>query len=284
MTWDGGLLAPAQSAVVRGWLGAPTLIEDHSWGLVDTVVLHVRASDGSDVIVKAGGRDNHHIRREIRAHARWTAPLVALGRTGRMRHASDEANALVLDRLPGVLVEGAASEHDVALHVQAGAVLRALHDQERHVDDADECHVTAKARAWLDREHRIAPALEKTVRRLLEGYRPRAVEVVPTHGDYHPRNWLDDGGELRVIDFGRFDLRPAATDLCRLATGQWRRDTRLERAFLEAYGEDPRDGDVWRMDLLREAVSTAVWAYLVGDRAFEQEGHRMLDEAVGLFR
>lgn len=32
--------------------------------------------------------------------------------------------------------------------------------------------------------------------------------------------------------------------------------------------------------LLREAVSTAAWAYQVGDEAFEKQGHRMLAETL----
>lgn len=36
--------------------------------------------------------------------------------------------------------------------------------------------------------------------------------------------------------------------------------------------------------LVREAVGTAVWAREVGDHAFEQQGHRMLAEALDLYR
>jgi hypothetical protein len=61
---------------------------------------------------------------------------------------------------------------------------------------------------------------------------------------------------------------------------QWQQDPDLEAAFLARYGEDPRHPNVWRMDLLREAVGTAVWAYRIGDEAFENQGHRMLQQAL----
>ena len=34
------------------------------------------------------------------------------------------------------------------------------------------------------------------------------------------------------------------------------------------------------VDVLREAVGTAVWAYQVGDEPFEKQGHRMLQDAL----
>ena len=113
--------------------------------------------------------------------------------------------------------------------------------------------------------------------------RPQPATVVPTHGDWQPRNWLVHRGEIRAIDFGRFDFRPAATDLCRLAVQQWRGRPELEQAFLDGYGADPRSAPSWRIDLLQEAVGTAVWAFQVGDAAFEDQGHRMLREALQLF-
>lgn len=94
--------------------------------------------------------------------------------------------------------------------------------------------------AWLDKEHCIAPAVESLVRQILAAYRPKPIMIVPTHGDWQPRNWLIDEGNIRVIDFGRFDRRPPATDLCRLAAQQWKEAPELEAAFLDGYGSDPR--------------------------------------------
>lgn len=99
---------------------------------------------------------------------------------------------------------------------------------------------------------------------------------MPTHGDWTPRNWLVDGGRIGVIDFGRTDLRPAQTDLARLAARQFRADTSLEEAFFAGYGGDPRAPDSWLRLRIREAVGTAAWAFKVGDEAFEEHGHRMI--------
>lgn len=100
--------------------------------------------------------------------------------------------------------------------------------------------------------------------------------VVVTHGDWQPRNWIIDDGVVRVIDFGRTDVRPADEDFGRLARQDFARDPALETAFWDGYGPDPREPGQWRRHLIAEAVGTAVWAFGVGDEAFEHLGHRTL--------
>lgn len=281
-SWDEALLSEKQSEYVFSCLTEPVLLRDLSWDFVTTKVLHVRA-DGQDFIVKAAPLENHHIRREITAHETATGVLVRRDRTGQLVGADRGANLLIITYQPGALVEGTHHEFDPGVHAQAGSVLRAFHDQSARVSDEYEVYSTNKSIAWLDKEHRISPPVETEVRRILAAYRPRPVVIVPTHGDWQPRNWLIEKGRMRVIDFGRFDFRPAATDLCRLATQQWKQDPALEDAFLDGYMADPRDEEVWSVDLLREAVATAVWAFQMGDSEFEAQGHRLLEEAIARF-
>ena len=111
----------------------------------------------------------------------------------------------------------------------------------------------------------------------IEDWSGGPADLVPTHGDWQPRNWLVDDGTVRVIDFGRADLRPRQEDFLRLARQDFARDSRLEQAFLDGYGDDPREPAAWRRAQVAEAVATAVWSYGVGDTAFEQSGHRQLE-------
>lgn len=281
-SWDLALLDAPQREFVQSHVGIPELIEDFSWGLVDTQVLHVRAR-GEDLIVKAASPSNHHIHQEINAHESVTGPLVALGLTSRLIAASRSLNILIATYQEGVLVEGTDAELNADIHRQAGTALRVLHEQAVRIDDEYEHRAVARAFAWLSREHRMEPAAVAQAQEVLDSYDPAPIEVVPTHGDWHPRNWLVDGSRLRVIDFGRFDWRPAATDLGRLAAQQWREDPALEGALIDGYGSDPRDEQVWKIDQLREAIATAGWAYSVGAEAFEAQGHRMLREALARF-
>ncbi len=129
--------------------------------------------------------------------------------------------------------------------------------------------------------HRILPERERHLRELIAAWPTPPVRLVPTHGDWQPRNWLTDGTVVRVIDFGRAALRPASTDLNRIAAQDFPGNPELERAFLDGYGSDPREPQSWQREQIRQAIGTACWAHRVGDREFEEQGHRMLDAALG---
>jgi thiamine kinase-like enzyme len=118
------------------------------------------------------------------------------------------------------------------------------------------------------------------LRSLLEPAPAGVVDLVPTHGDWQPRNWIIEDGILRAIDFGRFAFRPAASDFARLAAQEWRDSPACESAFFEGYGADPREPTSWRLLRAAEAVGTAAWAYHVGDELFEAQGHRMIAEVL----
>jgi len=254
-----------------------------SWNLVDTAVLDMETGRGR-VVVKAGGPGNHHIGRETTAFLTFTDCLARSGRAARLLHHDRGANLLVLEHLDGSLVEGDNAEFAPETYRQAGMIARTFHDQSHRVDPEWDAGAVTKSIGWLDKPHRIASGTVADLRAILVGYRPHPVTVVPTHGDWQPRNWLiDDEGTVKVIDFGRFAWRPAVSDFCRLAAQQWREDRRLEEAFFAGYGGDPRVPDQWRMFAIHEAIGTAAWAYQVGDEPFEQQGHRMIAEALELF-
>lgn len=208
--WGRAGLTPAQQTFVRSVLPDVELVADHSWGLLDTVVLHVR-SGGRDLVVKACGPQNTHFPRELTAHRGWTDVLVARGDAGALVAADEDTRVLVLDRVPGRLALGTPDEHDPAVHRQAGALLRRLHDQTARTDPTYAEQEQAKTTAQLDRRHRIPAERVEAVRAVLARFRPTPVTVVPTHGDWQPRNWVVDDGRLRAIDLGRFAFRPRRT-------------------------------------------------------------------------
>lgn len=56
----------------------------------------------------------------------------------------------------------------------------------------------------MDRAHGLLPETQLTsLARELDNLDPGVVQLVATHGDYQPRNWLQDNGQVKVIDFGR---------------------------------------------------------------------------------
>ncbi|MDR2997045.1 MAG: aminoglycoside phosphotransferase family protein [Microbacterium sp.] len=275
-------LDAAQRDWVEDLLPDADVVQDMSWNLVDTTVLHVRAG-GRDFVVKAAGPDDTHLPREISAHPAYVAPLAATEQAARLLDANAAARIILLEYLPGTLVLGTDAEQRPDTYRQAGELLSRLHRLEARTDAGYEARATARALHWLEQPNRVDAAIAERARSILSSAPAPPVDLVPTHGDWHPRNWLDDHGTVRAIDFGRFAFRPASTDFVRLAAQQWRENPRLEAAFFEGYGSDPRDPDRWHLDALREAVGTACWAYKVGDVPFEKQGHRMLAEALAAF-
>lgn len=268
-----------QRALLADWLPGARVVRDHSWGLVARTVLEIE-HDGATYVVKAGGPDDHHMTRELRAHRDWLSPWTSRGRAPALVHHDDEALLVVTRFLPGQLVEGSPAAEEPNVHRQAGTLLALLHDQPGAVDETYEARENRKMIGWLDREHQLEPDVEQRLRDEITAWPEPPATLVPTHGDWQPRNWLYHDGVVSVIDFGRAELRPAYTDLARLAAQDFRRDPGLERAFLDGYGADPREPAAWHRQQVREAIGTAVWAHLVGDERFEAQGHRMIAEAL----
>lgn len=272
-------LSPRQRALLAEWLPGATIERDHSWGQVQTTVLEM-THGGSRFIVKAGGDNDHHIERELRAHWNWLQPWTSIGRAPALEHGDALARLLVTRYLPGRLVLGSADAGAPATYRQAGRLLALLHAQTAITSNDYERRENHKSLTWLSGPHRITPSAAERLRAEVASWPVPPAVLVPTHGDWQPRNWIVHDGVVSVIDFGRAALRPALTDFARLAAQEFRRDPGLEAAFLDGYGADPRERDAWHRTRVREAIATAAWSYQVGDERFEAQGHRMIAEAL----
>lgn len=268
-------LRPEQRDLLAHWVPDATVVADLSWGLVDTTVLELLSGQGH-LIVKAGGAADGHIARELRAHREWLGPWVRTRHAPQLLYGDEAAKLLVTRHLPGSLVEGDDAQDDPETYRQAGSLLAAFHGQFSVVNDSWNVRFRARVERHLALPHRIGADLAQCALTEVSNWPDGAARVVPTHGDWQPRNWLIDDGVVRIIDFGRADLRPPIEDFVRLARQDFARDPALEAAFIEGYGSDPRERATWRRALLGEAVGTAVWAYGVGDEEFERFGQQLL--------
>lgn len=278
----------------RRWLtsvlGHHEIVEDLSWPGSPSSVWSVADSSNRSFVVKvSAGAMKHHIAREIDAHETVVPSLAATEDAQPFVAASRDLGMLVVGRLPGELVAETDAATDPRTHHDAGALLVRIHGAERPVPETNwrtdhryEAVQNEQIRRWLAATHRIPLDRQRAVEAVLDRQEHRPVTVVPTHGDWQPRNWLIDArsGRVRVIDFGRFAWRPAQTDLVRCWSNEWRDRPELEAAHLDGYGGDPRD-DTWPLECLRQAVSTAAWAHQMGDEAFEQHGLDMIDRVLG---
>ena len=287
-------LTPRQRGLLGRWFGDWTVEEDLSWGVQGITVLRIGTPDGP-AVVKAS-ETSHHIQREARAHRQMTAPLLARTppRTPRLLHADTAAGILACTWLPGRLVEGGPHERRPELFRQAGELLALLHAPREETQGYDAA-VLNKIGDFLERARGLAPADQlDAVAGLARAHVQEPRVLVATHGDYQPRNWIEDGssddlawnngtGLLHVIDWGRAGYRPWVTDLVRLEhswfadDGGDRDGGALRAAFYAGYGRDPREEPgAWRLDNMLQSLGTIVWAHDVGDAAFEEEGRRML--------
>lgn len=280
MTAELEALTPVQRERLAQWLPGAAVLRNCSWGLVETTVLEVTTNDGR-YIVKAAGATDHHLARELLAHRDWLHPWTSTGRAPTLAHADLDARILVTRYLPGDLVLGTPSADEPDTYRQAGELLALLHHQAQLSDTNHEAVEIRKSLARLDQPHRIEHRVEHRLRREIACWPTPPATLVPTHGDWQPRNWLIHRGQVGVIDFGRAAMRPAMSDLARLSVQQFRDRPDLESAFLEGYGTDPREPEAWHRHLVREAIGTAVWAHQVGDETFENQGHAMIADVLG---
>lgn len=270
-------ISSLQRRILNDWFPGAVVERDYSWGLTETRVLQVRSAN-SRYIFKAAPPGDKHLSRELRAHQEWLSPWLELGRVPRLVHADPEASVLATEFVPGHLVLDSSVADFPGAFRQAGALLRLLHRQLHVLDHDYESRANESMRRWLDGPHRIPAEAVRELGQMLESWPTPPVLLVPTHGDWQPRNWLWNEGKLVPIDFGRASLWPAMTDFARLEVQDFRRNPVLEAAFLDGYGVDPRASKAWFRTRVREAVGTAAWAYVHHDEAFEQQGHAMIAE------
>ena len=272
-------LTARQRELLAIWLPQATIVKDHSWGLVGTTVLEL-LQDNSRYIAKAGDAADGNLVRELQAHRAWLKPWTVQQRAPELVQGDEDAKLIITRYLPGELVEGTSHERSPETYRQAGELLAQLHRQLAIDDDGFEAENNQRALAWLDKPHRIPAVIANHLRARVRSWPTPTSRLVPTHGDWQPRNWLIHEGTVSVIDFGRAALRPSYTDFGRLAAQQFRTDPVLEAAFFDGYGGDPRDPDSWQRQRIREAIGTAAWAHQVGADDFEQQGLRMITEAL----
>ncbi|WP_432935425.1 phosphotransferase [Kribbella sp. CA-253562] len=272
-------LTARQRELLDQWLPEARIVRDLSWGLVGTTVL-LLDHQGQRFVAKAGDEKDTHLARELQAHRDWLEPWTSINRAPELVHGDTDAKLLVTRYLPGELVEGTDHERRPETYRQAGHLLALLHEQFAIEDQDYEANEQVKSLDWLAKPHRIPPATVQKLRAEVESWPTPPSMLVPTHGDWQPRNWLIHEGTVSAIDFGRAGLRPVWMDFGRLAAQQFRLDPALEAAFLDGYGGDPRDPTAWHRLYVRDAISTTVWAYQVGAEAYEQQGHRMIAEVL----
>lgn len=75
-------------------------------------------------------------------------------------------------------------------------------------------------------------------------------------------------------------MRPAMSDLARLAVQEFRDRPEFESAFFAGLRERPAGGPGVAPAVSARAIGTVVWAHQVGDEPFEAQVHTMIADAL----
>ena len=268
------VLTSQQTRLLESWLGPWESVEDYSWPLQDTLVLHVRGQDG-DHIIKAS-QTSHHIAREIEAYLKVlsgiTAPIPWL------QHADPDVGVLVTSFLPGEPILHSPGEWSPDVYQQAGKILAQIQvphgKSSRYLDEL----LSSVEMLIVDASGLIRPSQIEALVNELGRFQCDPIQLHFTHGDYQPRNWLTHDGMLSVIDFGRGAQRSWVSDLVRLQNQQFLGHPELAEAFMDGLGRTlaTEDLEILRLETLRESVGTVVWAHRIGDKEFEDHGRQMI--------
>ncbi|AOS62084.1 protein kinase family protein [Actinoalloteichus hymeniacidonis] len=264
-------------------LGPCEILGDRSMPHGEALVLELAARDGALWIAKTS-RQAVHYEREKAALRDW-APTLG-DRAPQLVHVDDEAQLLVMTRVPGASAPTEAGEQDPAIHRQAGELARGLHDcVPPYTDPAPSARLVAKLDRWIAigvRAGLLSSAeIDFAVRRVGELVALGPAVTVASHLDFQPRNWLvDASGTLRLIDFGRAGRDRWLADTERMLPRYWRDRPELAAAFFTGYGRTPTDAELHaqRCQHAYGALSTIVWAHQHDDPGFLAEGRAQLAE------
>src|SRR5665213_3587843 len=244
------VLTSQQTRLLESWLGSWEAIDDYSWPLQDTLVLHVRGQAGEHII--KASQTSHHIAREIEAYQKVlsgiTAPIPQL------QHADIDAGVLVTSFLPGILVLDSPGEWSPDVYRQAGEILAEIQVPQgissRYLDEL----LSGVEILMVDANGLIPQSQLEALSIELGKFQSYPIQLHFTHGDYQPRNWLTNDGMLSVIDFGRGAQRSCVSDLVRLQNQQFLDNPELADAFMEGWGRILANDDLelLRLETLRE--------------------------------
>ena len=135
-----------------------------------------------------------------------------------------DIRVVIMERLPGrPLIELGALDASVI----AGAVplLASLHECDAHPSRRRSSRgIVRSAKRKAERVAELAPHFASVFRELagaLEAARVEDLELVPSHGDFSPRNILVASHRLTLIDWDRFQCADPARDIASMGTWCW---------------------------------------------------------------
>ena len=278
---------PPIAGWVAGRIGAADLrwfehSQDHRQSRVWAVR---RPGDDGPVAFLKVHRHHRKFTQERDAYRLWLGGCDA---TPRLLACDESTRSLLLTPLAGDVVErGERSGKDIRrCYREAGRFLRWLHD--RPHEDTDPlppaAAFTQRSTHWLAAaDGLLKPSLLAAVAAQLAESGPlNSLPRRPCHRDYSPRNWVDDGLRVAVIDFEHARADLAVVDIERVLAAPLTVAAGADAtgAFLEGYGGplSSHETAALRLVRLQSSLSRVAWGVRHGDAAFEARGRRELTQ------
>ncbi|MHC3393944.1 phosphotransferase [Streptomyces lavendulocolor] len=274
-----GAVPPEVSAFAEQAVGRITDWTDASWARAESRVWRADGAEGGTWYVKIHQNDRFH-RREVTALRGWVPGLGPAA--PRLVAADPTQRAVVLTAVGGRSLHGAvhSPEQQRLIFHHIGQLAAAIHTSapprpaagtlpleklDRHLDGA---------RPHLD------PGDEEFIRATAKKAATLpAPDLVPTHGDFQPRNlrWDTATGSLYVIDFERAEWGPAVRDFVRLSDA-WHGRPDLLQAVMDGYGRPFTPEEETQLTVLSvlDSVSGISYGTAHGDPELVERGLRTL--------
>lgn len=200
---------------------------------------------------------------------------------------ADELGAVIITGLPGLILEDTAVEASTRakLFVLAGKFASLLHSSRI------ELSTTSTSRTYtvqeLDRYLLGAePYIDRATLTWVDSIVRRAgawegLAIVPTHGDFSPRNWLvcEGTAALGIIDWEQSRPGYYVEDFQRMIQDHWILEPQLKDAFFTGYGRQPSELEWYQANqvVLINAVISVPWSISHGDLEFEQRSRAVIE-------
>lgn len=286
-------LREALRAFATRELGPIAAIEDRSRSAGRmSLVWHIERADGRQYYLKRH-EERRLFDRERYALNEWVPQLPEGARQMAvpMVAVADDLDAMLFEAAPGEIVEDATLtevERD-AVYQMAGAFASALHQLPCEGSGPSTTYGTEMVERfspWLDDPAVSFPAEIRSwaIEAMHAGGVLDRVELVPTHMDYSPRNWLihrDDGALwLHIIDWERARPAPWVEDAQRMVEDHWQRDPAARRAFFLGYGREPTEVEQQQLraiTIANSAIGAIGWGTQRGDWPFVKQGWGILE-------